>query len=49
MPFSDRIEITYKVVKTVLYYAGHILAAYNEGSIVDVFKVNGPLVQSLNL
>ena len=49
MPISVRIEIPYKIVKTVLYYAGHIMAAYSEGSIVDVFKVNGPLIQSLNL
>ena len=36
-------------IKTVLYYAGHILAAYEGASFVDVFRVNGPLVERLEL
>ena len=36
-------------IKTVLYYAGHILAAYEGTSFVDVFRVNGPLVERLEL
>ena len=31
-------------VKTVFYYSGHILAAYKGQSVIDVFRVNGPLV-----
>jgi len=33
----------------VLYYSGHILAAYANTAVIEVYKVNGPLAQSLNL
>ena len=33
----------------MLYYAGHIIAAYENSPKVDVYKVNGPLVNTLTL
>jgi len=27
-----------------MYYSGHIITAYHEGSIIDIYKVNGPLL-----
>ena len=36
-------------IKTILYYAGHILAVYNDQSVIDVFRVNGPLVERFEL
>ena len=34
-------------IRTILYYAGHILAAYQRQSIIDVFRVNGPMIERL--
>ena len=31
-------------IKKIMYYAGHILAIYMKNSEIDVFRVNGPLV-----
>ena len=36
-------------LKTVIYYAGHILALYRTGSLVDVYKWNGPRVLMIEL
>ena len=36
-------------METILYYAGHIVAVYCGKSIVDVFKVNGPLNERFDL
>lgn len=36
-------------MKTILYYSGHIIAAYEQGSIIDIYKVNGPLMQTMDL
>lgn len=36
-------------VNTIMYYAGHILAAYIGQSIIDVFRVNGPLIERLDM
>ena len=36
-------------IRTVLYYAGHILAAYQKQSFIDVFRVNGPLMERLEM
>lgn len=36
-------------IKTVLYYAGHIFTVYESSASVDIFQVNGPLVEKLNL
>ena len=36
-------------IRTILYYAGHILAAYQKQSIIDVFRVNGPLIERLEM
>lgn len=36
-------------IRTVLYYAGHILAAYQNQSFIDVFRVNGPLIERLEM
>ena len=36
-------------LKFVLYYSGHILAAHKRSSQVEVYKVNGPLSQTLDL
>lgn len=38
-----------KQVKTVLYYSGHIFTVYFAGSLIDVYKVNGPLLQTIDL
>ena len=38
-----------KEIQQVLYYAGHILASYSESPNIDVFKVNGPLLERLEL
>lgn len=34
-------------IHTILYYAGHILASYIGHSVIDVFRVNGPLIERL--
>jgi len=36
-------------IHTILYYAGHILATYVCHSIIDVFRVNGPLLERLDM
>lgn len=36
-------------VKTIMYYAGHILTINKKQPIVDVFRVNGPLVETYQL
>lgn len=36
-------------IHSVLYYAGHILALYIGQSVIDVFRVNGPLVERLEI
>lgn len=36
-------------IRTILYYAGHILAAYQKHSVIDVFRVNGPLIERLDM
>ena len=36
-------------IRTILYYAGHILAVYQKRSVIDVFRVNGPLIERLDL
>jgi len=36
-------------IHTILYYAGHILAAYIGHSVIDVFRVNGPLIERLDM
>lgn len=36
-------------IRTILYYAGHILAAYQKQSFIDVFRVNGPLIERLEM
>lgn len=33
------------VLKQVLYYAGHIIACYQDSSVVELYKVNGQLVK----
>lgn len=38
-----------KQVKTVLYYSGHIIAAYLAQSTVAIFKVGGPLQETIEL
>ena len=43
-PSQPKLEL-----KRVLYYAGHIIAAYENSPKVDVYKVNGPLVNTLQL
>lgn len=34
-------------IRTILYYAGHILASYQKQSVIDIFRVNGPLIERL--
>jgi len=36
-------------IKTLVYYAGHILATYDFCSMVNVFQVNGPLIERIEL
>lgn len=42
---SSNVSPDKKLVKTILYYSGHIITAYVDGGIIDIFKVNGPLLQ----
>lgn len=37
------------ILKQVLYYAGHIIACYSDSSVVELYKINGPLVKSIDL
>lgn len=52
---TSRIELLQEVgrpvtqLKTILYYAGHILAAYQSTACVSVFRVNGPLDHTIDL
>ena len=36
-------------VSTSIYYAGHLIVAYYNALNVDIFKINGPLVDRINL
>ena len=36
-------------VKTVMYYAGHILAIYESHVFIDIFRVNGPHIERLDI
>ena len=36
-------------VKTVMYYAGHILAIYENQVFIDIFRVNGPHIERLDI
>lgn len=36
-------------IHTILYYAGHILTSYIGHSVIDVFRVNGPLIERLDM
>lgn len=33
--------------KKVIYYAGHIIAIYEQSARVDIFQVSGPLAQTI--
>ena len=33
----------------MLYYAGHILAAYHTRPEIDIYRVNGPMVEQIEL
>jgi len=37
------------MIRTVLYYAGHIVTVYFNSNVIDIFKVNGPLVERLTI
>lgn len=36
-------------VSTSIYYAGHLMVAYYNALNVDIFKINGPLVDRIDL
>ena len=36
-------------VKSVMYYAGHILAIYQSHVFIDIFRVNGPHIERLEI
>ena len=36
-------------ILTIMYYAGHILSSYVGHSVIDIFRVNGPLIERLDM
>lgn len=46
---TSKATISKSRINTLLYYAGHIIAVYDALSIADIYQVNGPLVERLEL
>ena len=48
-PNRHSINIQQRNLKNILYYSSHIIAVYQLGSLVDIYKVNGPIMQTIDL
>ena len=37
------------VLRTILYFSGHIISCFMQGPLINFYRANGPLLQTINL